>query len=124
MTENMVDMLTIVKIAKRNNVKLDYVAEFALDCYEAGMVELLRDVAETALETVVAKESKKTKEARTNQEKYYQELLNNLNPQEAEMLDEYQELFSHQMGLDEQDHFIEGFVHGYRYLKSKIVHEM
>lgn len=125
MERNMVDMLTLVKIAKKNNINIDNVSEFALEFYyEAGMIELLRDIAELQLETVVAEETKKTKEARTNQEKYFKELLSNLKPQEAEMLREYEDLFSHEMGLSEGDNFIEGFVRGYRYSKSKIVHEM
>lgn len=123
MKRQMAETFTIIKIANKNKVSLDN-AEFGLECYQAGMVELLRDIAELQLENVVAVETKKTKEARTNQEKYFKELLSNLKPQEAEMLREYEDLFSREMGLSEGDNFIEGFVHGYRYLKSKIVHEM
>lgn len=115
----MVTVYKIAEIAKSHRVSLDYALEFGSACYDAGMVEVLKGVA---IE-VLAREgnniatSKYTKERRLAVEEKYKALESVLNEQERQLLEDFTDELYALMATEAEDHFVEGFIHGYRYLK-------
>ena len=115
----MVTAHKIAEIAKSHRVSLDYALKFGAACYDAGMVEVLKGVA---IE-VLAREgnniatSKYTKERRLAVEEKYKALESVLNEQEKQLLEDFTDELYALMAAEAEDHFVEGFIHGYRYLK-------
>ncbi|NNU94695.1 hypothetical protein ETC01_16350 [Geobacillus sp. NFOSA3] len=116
---SMVTAHKIAEIAKSHRVSLDYALKFGAACYDAGMVEVLKGVA---IE-VLAREgnniatSKYTKERRLAVEEKYKALESVLNEEEKQLLEDFNDEFQDLVYTEAENYFIEGFIHGYRYLK-------
>jgi hypothetical protein len=115
----MVTAHKIAKIAKSHRVNLDYALTFGAACYDAGMVEVLKGVAIEVLaregNNIVT--SKYTKESRLAVEEKYKALKSVLNEEEKQLLEDLNDEFQDLVSAEAENHFIEGFIHGYRYLK-------
>lgn len=115
----------IAELANENKVKnLDPILIFAGNCYEAGMIEILREIAEKELERFPSfKMSPYTNKVTKQVEEKYQLLKNSLNQPQIEVLEDYDDDFHSLIAAESGDYFVEGFVHGYKYLKTEIVHK-
>lgn len=127
---DMVSAGTIFEIAKKTSPKtfnLNDSLKFAVDCYESGMIEVLRGIAYNDFESrgPVAK-SKYTKKMDAQCQEKYEELRNdlrwnaNIDDSQTDLLKKYDDSFRDLMEAEATDYYIEGFIMGYRYLKSQI----
>lgn len=91
----MVTVDKIAKIAKAHRVNLDYTLEFGAACYDAGMVEVIREIAVQDLATGGATilQSRFTNQLLKIVEEKYHKLENTLNRHERQMLKEFEEAF-------------------------------
>ncbi|KGP59364.1 hypothetical protein NP92_14510 [Anoxybacillus gonensis] len=105
-----------------HRVSLDYALEFGAACYDAGMVEVIREIAVQELATGGATilQSRFTNQLLKIVEEKYHKLENTLNRHERQMLKEFEEAFQEASAADAHDHYIAGFISGYRYLKNYI----
>lgn len=124
MTMHMVTPFTIAKLADEKEVtELHPVFCFAADCYEAGMAEVLKEVAEQSLEEhPPIKRSVSAKAYQSKVEYQFLLLKSTLTPDQTKLLEEYQDQTSFLSGAEASDYYIAGFLQGYRYLKSKVAH--
>jgi hypothetical protein len=125
MTMNMVTPFTIAELADEKEVKdLHPVLGFGAECYEAGMIEVLRMVAEKELEKhSEIKLSQSTKEFNSKMEYQYLLLKEASNLQQNKLLEEFQDQYEFLNGSENTDFYIAGFLQGYRYLKSERAHQ-
>ncbi|MED4903973.1 hypothetical protein [Parageobacillus thermoglucosidasius] len=119
----MVSPFKIAAIAKENfHDPTDYlnIIEFGSVCYDAGMVEVLRIVAaKHSKERVPA--TVQTKQQELVVQKKKDELMKVLNEEAKQLFEEYDEAIHNLMAFDADDHLIEGFVRGYRFLNNYIL---
>lgn len=117
----MVTPFTIARLADENEIKeLHPVLGFGADCYEAGMIEVLKELAERELMNLPPiKLSELTNGYQGKVDLHYLLLKNALTPQQIKLLEEYSDQFEFLNGSAASDYFIAGFLHGYRYLKSE-----
>jgi len=115
--DTMVTAHKIAKIAKSHRVSLDYALEFGAACYDAGMVEVLKGVAIEVLAREGSNTSKYTEKKRLAVEEKYEALESVLNEEEKQLLEDLNDEFQDLVSAEAENHFIEGFIHGYRYLK-------
>lgn len=121
----MVPQRKVNKIAERklpDLIKRNHALEFGSSCYESGMVEVLRNIAFQDLVDGIeyVKTSVKTKEVEVECEERFQRLINAISEKGAELLDSYDESFSALLSSEATDHYVEGFVRGYKYLKLQL----
>jgi hypothetical protein len=124
MSMRIVTPFTIAKLADEKEVKdLQPVLGFGADCYEAGMMEILTEVAERALaEHPAINRSEPAKSYQNNVEYQLLLLKNSLTPDQVKLLEEYDDQYGFLSGAEATDYFIAGFLQGYRYLKSRVAH--
>ncbi|OKL36235.1 hypothetical protein BLL40_11515 [Domibacillus mangrovi] len=122
----MVTTSRIADIAEETSleVSLDHTLGFGTACYDSGMVEVLRDIAAEELETLIegVPVTVHTRELTGKTEESYQTIYNGLDQKEKELLNVFQDNFHDMLLAEAGDHFIHGFVQGYRYLKNRIVY--
>ncbi|OKL35381.1 hypothetical protein BLL40_15810 [Domibacillus mangrovi] len=122
----MVTTSRIADIAEETSLKvsLDHTLGFGIACYDSGMVEVLRDIAMEELETLTegVPMTVHTRELTEETEKSYQAIYNGLDQKEKELLHDFQDKFYDMLLAEVGDHFIHGFVQGYRYLKNRIAY--
>ena len=121
---NMVTPFTIAKLADEKEVKeLQPVLGFGANCYEAGMVDVLKEVAEKALaEHPAIQRSEAAKVYQSKVEYQFLLLRSTLTPEQMTLLEQYHDQYDFLSGAEASDYFIAGFLQGYRYLKSKVVY--
>jgi hypothetical protein len=120
---SMVSPLKIAEIAKEkihNPTDFHNAIEFGSVCYDAGMVEVLRIVAAKYSKDRVPA-SVQTKRQKLVVQKKKDELMNLLNEEAKQLFEEYEEAIHHLIAFETDDHLIEGFVRGYRFLKNYIL---
>ena len=126
MKYEMVPATKIGKIAKKSlpeNISLDHTLKFGIDCYESGMVEVLKDIAILDLEKGVGsiKPSNYTKQLMQKSQEKYQAIKEKLTSEEdEELLFEYSDTMTSLAGAEAGDYYIMGFIRGYRYLKKQV----
>jgi hypothetical protein len=121
----MVSPLKIAAIAKEKfHHPTDFrdVLEFGSVCYDAGMVEVLKIVAAKHNREYVPA-SVQTKQQELVVQKKKDELMKVLNEEAKQLFEEYDEAIHNLMAFDADDHLIEGFVRGYRFLKNYTLFE-
>lgn len=115
----------IVEIAKDKlprTTSFDQAGSFGISCYESGMIEVLRGVAMEDLEygmgpiLMTVHTKKYVKQVIEKSE----ELRNTLDGPTFEIFKEFEEVQQNLLGAETSDHFIEGFIRGYRYLKNQM----
>ncbi|PFA66866.1 hypothetical protein CN378_12700 [Bacillus sp. AFS015802] len=118
----MISTTKIAPIANKHYVSGQDIA-FGVDCYEKGMIEILRGVALAELHQSnvgVVHMSKHAKNMAMKCETEFKSLQANLSENKKQMLSDYDEQFHDLLAAETTDHFVEGFIRGYRYLKSQI----
>jgi hypothetical protein len=122
----MVSYSTIIEIAKKSNTSVNGEnAILASECYDAGMAEILKEIAENLLFTdtdIMA--SKSSVKAGIKVDEAKKALLCSLGSNSHELVKDFEESFQDLMGIEVGDWFVEGFVRGYRYLKHSIAHKI
>lgn len=121
--KEMVTPTIIAEIAQErlhSSISLDNTLGFGITCYEKGMEEVLRQIAIRDLERVgfYMCTSKYTKKESAKTDKMFQELKTTLNNEEIEKLEEYDDAFMNFLAAEAGDYYIEGFLRGYRHLKT------
>lgn len=89
--------------------------------FEGGMLEVLKDVASMQLDSLryPIEHSKDTVEITDEGIKIYEALENLLTtPEQKDLLSDLDEARTYQTSLENIDHFMSGFIHGYAYLKQ------
>jgi predicted nucleotidyltransferase len=122
----MVNRKKVERIAKKelpHHIKIDHTIDFGIACYDSGMVEVIREIAVRDLSTGGGP---------VNQSKYAQKMhaiakkISNfrkkLNEEERQFLEDFDEAFNSALAAESYDHYVEGFVRGYRYVKYYITH--
>ena len=119
---SMVSRSRIANLANESNVKnLESVIGFASICYEAGMMEILRGIAEKELDRHPSVElSKSTRELINKVDHLLNILENTLNPEQMKLLKECNLQYQSLVDAEASDYFAAGFLNGYRYLKSEM----
>jgi hypothetical protein len=118
---SMVSRSRIAKLANESNVNnIESVIGFASICYEAGMMEILKGIAEKELDRHPAVElSTSTRELINKVDHLLNILENTLNPEQMKLLKECGHQYQYLADAQANDYFIAGFMNGYRYLKSE-----
>lgn len=117
--QHMVCPSKIAKTAK-NKVSMDNGnLVFGTHCYEAGMVEVLKGIAMKELDEgdVCIETSKQVTKLNKKATEAYQALVNAVSNREVSLVKEMDEVYNLVAAAEAEDHFIEGFLRGYRYLK-------
>lgn len=92
--------------------------EFGTSCYEAGMIEVLTSIAVQEMDHLPYTESsKRVKKLNKEAVEAFQALQNTLIEKEFKLLKEMDEAYNQVAAAEAEDHFIRGFISGYRYLK-------
>lgn len=121
-------MVSSVKIAEMAKEKLqnplDFhdTLQFGSACYDAGMVEVLRMIAVKYGRGYVSA-SEETKQQELVVQRKKEELIKALNEETKQLFEEYDEAIRDLMGYEAEDHLIEGFIRGYRFLKNYTLFE-
>lgn len=124
MTIHMVTLDRIAELTKGRDVKLDDVLSFSVDCYEAGMSEVLKEIAEREMENHPPIElTESTKEELRKIENLLNDLRHILDPSELRILEEFNDKYESLNSSESWEYFIAGFLRGYRYLKSIQAHQ-
>jgi hypothetical protein len=118
---SMVSRSRIANLANESNVKnLESVIGFASVCYEAGMMEILKGIAEKELDRHPSVElSKSTRELINKVDHLLNILENTLNPEQMKLLKECSHQYQYLVDAQAADYFLAGFMSGYRYLRSE-----
>jgi hypothetical protein len=122
----MVSPIRIAEMAKktmRNEDDFRNILEFGSACYDAGVTEVLRIVAAKYGSDYVPP-SKQTKQQELIVQQKKDELMKRLDEETKQLFEEYDEAIHNLMAFDADDHLIEGFVRGYRFLKNYIIFEV
>ncbi|WP_407270007.1 DUF6809 family protein [Radiobacillus sp. PE A8.2] len=123
--KQMVNSLKIASIAKKKlpaNISLDNTLDFATACYERGMEEVIKDIAFLELDKFDPIKIRNST-MRLNQvcQQRFDELESLLTSEQKEQLRAYEEAYANFLGAESGDHFIHGFISGYRYLKNQVI---
>lgn len=89
-------------------------------CYEAGMVEILREIALKSFGQAQIPNSVETQEALDSTEDLYKEIDSHVvDPNLHELVKQLHKKHGEAQCCSGEDHFVEGFIAGYRFLKSQ-----
>lgn len=117
----MVTVSTLVPIANTTQTSFNYnnSMEFGVRCYEAGMIHILKGIAEEFLETTDVYCSDFTRSMNKIVEKKRQELEMTLNPTDYGLVRKYEESINEANTAETADYYMQGFLDGYRYLSNR-----
>ena len=104
------------------NVSWDDVGSFGLASYEAGMIEVLRGVAEEDMEYgagYIPRTPEMEKWLKVTDEKS-ENLRQNLDEDANSLFDEFEEAYHNSSMAEVGENYIQGFIRGYRYLKNQM----
>lgn len=124
-SRSMVSPRRIAKIADtlKKPVSMDYGLELGVACFEEGMMEILRHVAEQDFNQDCGHilMSAYSKEMNRIAEEKYEELQSVLDCRQQGLLKQYDEAYRNLSGSEVNDYFIVGFIRGYRFLRNHII---
>lgn len=121
-------MVTPTEIAEISNktlplaVSFDDAVSFGVTCYETGMIEVLRGIAQEDMEYglgCILNTPRMEKDLKLVEEKS-EELRQKLDEEELRLLNEFEEALSYSSMSEVEENFIQGFIRGYRYLKNQM----
>jgi hypothetical protein len=116
---------TIAEIAKENlppqNEKGD-ILKFGSECFDAGIIEILKQIANSEINKRDFLKSKYTRERLVETKEKYQTLLNTFNERERTLIKDFDDSWNDYRTAEAYDCYVEGFIDGYRWLKSYIEH--
>lgn len=121
----MVSPTQITKLAEKYHVNGSArVIQFASSCYDKGMAEVLEEVARKELNHhYEPKEpTDDVKDAEAQVFNQYHLLEKTLTEEQKELLRIYDEAYQTLNAIETGEEFIQGFVHGYRYIKQETAH--
>lgn len=125
MSTPMVNTNTIVEISNEQpkSVSLNgpYLG-FAINCYEAGMIQVLRGIAEDFLETAEIWISDSTRELNGIVEEKRREIEASFNSRDYALIKEYADSLSEADSSDAGDFYMQGWLDGYRYLANRVAY--
>ncbi|EMI11261.1 DUF6809 family protein [Anoxybacillus gonensis] len=119
----MVSPIRIAEMAKktmRNEDDFRDILEFGSACYDAGVTEVLRIVAAKYGRGYVPP-SKQTKQQELIVQQKKDELMKRLDEESKQLFEEYDEAIRDLMAFEAEDYLMEGFVRGYRFLKTHVL---
>ncbi|WP_242225359.1 hypothetical protein [Bacillus cereus group sp. BfR-BA-01380] len=103
-------------------IGLDQTIDFGAACYNAGATEILKHIADVEFDKNKLPVSKFTNEMfKINIDKY-QSLKNDLCEIEQLLLEGFNESWTNLSASESHDHYVQGFIDGYCYLKTYIAH--
>ena len=115
----------IAEIAKDKlpkGVSFDHSAPFGFACYESGMIEVLRGIADEDMEYgvgAILNTPQMEKWLKLTEEKS-ENFRQNLDEDANSLFDEFEEAFHNSAMAEVGENYIQGFIRGYRYLKNQM----
>lgn len=119
---NMVNVEQVVPVMNRTNIHGNKSLEIGTAFFEAGMVEVLKDIAVSQMDRQnhyqTLENSKTVVDTRLECEAAYQNLFGQLTPEQQNLLEKFDDQWAGHASALEGDQFIAGFIHGYAFLKT------
>jgi hypothetical protein len=125
MALEMVAPSTLVPISKETDTSFNgnNTIAFGIKCYEAGMVQVLRGIAEDNIYRLQVCNSDVTRERYKNCNVKEKEIETAFNSSDLTLIKEYVEAISEANACEAEDHYIQGFLDGYRYLANRMAYK-
>lgn len=124
MALEMVNLETLAPIAIGTDTEFhkNNSMDFGVKCYEAGMIEVLKGIAEDRLEKLVLISSGFTTKLNAIADEKRLELESTFNARDYALIKEYEEALSQAEAGNAEDYYIQGFLDGYRYLAHRLAY--
>jgi hypothetical protein len=123
MALEMVAPLTLVPISEETDTSFNSnnTLAFGVKCYEAGMVQVVRGIAEDHIRRFDSSDF--TRRLNNAAKEKRLELEKTFNTRDYALIKEYADALSEANAGDAEDHYIQGFLDGYRYLANRIAYK-
>lgn len=121
MKMDMVAVDTLVPISNKTNTSFNdtNTMRFGVECYEAGMIHVLKGIAEEFLETAEIWSSDNTRKLNRIVCEMRYELEATFNPSLFQLIKKYEEALNEANSSDAGDFYMQGWLDGYRYLSNR-----
>jgi hypothetical protein len=121
MSIDMVTFTTLGDMAKDSNCSITNESlYYGRNCYETGMIQVLKGIAEDFHITAKIKKSDYTRRLNSIAVEKEEELAATFNPTYYALIKDYVDALTEADSSDAYDHYIQGFLDGYRYLAHRV----